>query len=127
MSEDTLPKDLESALFAHLVVSLAQSALIAMGKIVHPATNKAEVNLDAAQQTIDMIAMLDAKTRGNLSADEAQMMRQTLSMLQLNYVETAQGAPAPAAPEAAPEAPAPAPDAKPAEDPEKVKFRKSYG
>jgi hypothetical protein len=114
----TNPDDINRALFTNLVISLAQSALIGLGKILNPATQKTAVNLDAAQQAIDMLDMLEAKTRGNLDADEDKMLKQTLSMLKLNYVETANVAPTPAA-DAAPQAD------KPAEE-DKVRFRKKY-
>ncbi len=120
MSE-TPSSEQDKALFAHLVISLAQSALMGMGKIVHPAAQKAEINLEAAQQSIDLLDMLDAKTRGNRDSEEDKMLHQTLSMLKLNYVETA-GASAGAAP------PADAGSAPPvgAGEEEKVRFRKKY-
>ena len=117
--------DMNRALFAHLVISLAQSALMGLGKVVHPAVGKAEVNLEAAQQTIDMIDMLEAKTKGNLDAEEEKMLKQTLSMLKLNYVETANAKPAEAPPASAPAPEIVAGADKPADD-EKVRFRKKY-
>ena len=124
---------LNQALFAHLMMSLAQSALMGMGKIVHPGTGKAEVDLDGAQQAIDMLEMLKERTKGNLDAEEDRAITQTLSMLQLNYVETVKSSPtqppagAQAASEPAPEIVAPAAEAKVAGDDEKVRYRKSYG
>ncbi len=117
------PEEMNRALFAHLVISLAQSTMIGLGKVVNPATQKAEINLEAAQQAIDMLDMLEAKTRGNLDAEEAKMMKSTLSMLKLNYVETANATPADQPPVQAPGA-APAADKTPEE--EKVRFRKKY-
>ena len=130
MTQET-DAEFHSALFAHLIISLAQSAMLGLGKIVNPMTKKSEVNLDAAQQAIDLLDMLEVKTRGNLNADEQNMMKSTLSMLKLNYVETANAAPASApAAAAAPaggEPAAPAPEAGPAKtDEDKVKFRKTY-
>lgn len=122
--------EFHSALFAHLIISLAQSAMLGLGKIVNPMTKKSEVNLDAAQQAIDLLDMLEVKTKGNLNADEQNMMKSTLSMLKLNYVETANAAPASApaaAASAGGEPAAPAPDAGPGKpDEDKVKFRKTY-
>jgi hypothetical protein len=128
--------DINKELFAHLVISLAQSALLHMGKLVNPAVGKAEVNLDGAQMTIDLLDMLEAKTRGNLDKDEDRFLKQTLSELKLNFVDTAKSAPAPSQPEQ-PEAPSateapspsPAPEAKPGDksDDDKLRFRKSYG
>lgn len=122
------------ALFAHLIISLAQSAMLGLGKIVNPATQKAEVNLEAAQQAIDFLDMLEAKTKGNLDDEEQKMLKSTLSMLKLNYVETANATPRADAPAAAP-ASASAPQEpiiapggdKPADGDDKVRFRKTYG
>lgn len=131
-----MDKELNQALFGHLLMSLAQSALLGMGKIVHPATGKAEVDLEGAQQAIDMLEMLQERTKGNLAPEEERGLAQTLSMLQMNFVETARAQPATApAPEAAPAAPATAPEVDlgkpaagaPGEGDEKVRFRKSYG
>jgi hypothetical protein len=128
-----MDKQLNQALFAHLMMSLAQSALLGMGKIVHPATGKAEVDLNGAQQAIDMLEMLKERTHGNLDTEEERALTQTLSMLQVNYVETAQ---------ATPSTPSPSPEPPPAATPEpqvptgrdtdksdeeKIRFRKSYG
>lgn len=128
MSEMPTPDEMNRALFAHLVMSLTQSALLGLGKIVNPATQKAEVNLEASQQIIDLLDMLEAKTRGNLDKEEEQFLRNTLSMLKLNFVETSNSAPASPAEPSPTSAPAPAPEAGPAKkDDEKVKFRKTYG
>lgn len=131
-----MDKQLNQALFGHLLMSLAQSALMGMGKIVHPVVGKAEVDLEAAQQAIDMLEMLQERTKGNLSAEEERGLTQTLSMLQMNFVETAQAQPAPGAAAPAPEPAQPAETiitdggskAEPkAEDDDKVRYRKSYG
>ncbi len=131
-----MDKQLNQALFGHLLMSLAQSALMGMGKIVHPAVGKAEVDLEAAQQAIDMLEMLQERTKGNLSAEEERGLTQTLSMLQMNFVETAQAQPAPGAAAPAPEPAQPAETiitdggskAEPkAEGDDKVRYRKSYG
>lgn len=114
--------EVHAALFGHLVISLAQSAMIGLGKVLHPASGKAEVNLEAAQQAIDLLDMLETKTKGNLGKDEGNLIKNTLSMLKLNYVETAGAAPAAPPPSAA----APEANASKPED-EKVKFRKTYG
>lgn len=118
-------------LFAQLVISLAQSALMGLGKVLHPATGKAEIDLPAAQQAIDLIDMLETKTRGNIDAEEERMLKTTLSMLKLNYVETSNAPKSetpPPAPAAASESVAPTDGTNPAPDSdEKVKFRKTYG
>jgi hypothetical protein len=47
------------------------------------------VDLEAAQFTIDILEMIEAKTAGNLDSDEQRLLKDTLSSLRLNYVETA--------------------------------------
>jgi hypothetical protein len=124
-------------MFAGLVMMMSQSALLHLGKLVNPATGKTEVKLEYAQEAIDTLDMLEAKTRGNLDAAEAKMLKETLAYLKINYVETSQ---TPAAPAAKPgveakESPAAAADAPPAPTPEpppgdaesKVRYRKSFG
>ncbi len=119
--------DTNKGLFLQFVLMLSSSAMQQLGKLVNPLTGKAETNLEAAQSTIDLLVMLEAKTRGNLDPDEKRFLKNTLATLQMNYVETAQSAPA--KPEAAPPAPEPAaPTGEPAAGAEakEPKFHKSY-
>ena len=81
-------QDFHKALFMNLVMMLASSAMQQMGKIVNPITNKTEINMEGAQLTIDMLIMLQKKTAGNLDDEEKRMIDQTVSSLQLTYVET---------------------------------------
>jgi len=78
-----------TALFMECVSSYAQQAMMAMGKIVNPFTKKAERNLDVARLFIDMLEMLEAKTKGNLGKDEERFLQTSLSSLRLTYVEEA--------------------------------------
>ena len=75
-------------MFQGLVISLASAVMQHLGKTLSPVTNKIEKNLPAAQATIDMLDMLEAKTKGNLSETEAKLLRSVLAELKLNYVET---------------------------------------
>jgi len=89
---------------------LSSSVLQQLGKIVNPLTNKAEVNLEGAQISIDMLSVLKEKTKGNLDKDEEKILNDILSSLQMNYVETvnsagAQTAKEPGAPAQAQETP----------------------
>ena len=90
-------------LFQGLVISLAAATMQHLGKTLSPVTNKIEKNLPAAQSTIDMLDMLEAKTQGNLSANEAKLLKGVLAELKLNYVETLNEKPADAASEKKPE------------------------
>jgi hypothetical protein len=82
-SDDSQPSDL----FLGLVVSLQASAWMLLGKVVNPMTGKIDRNLDQAKETIDLLGMLEEKTRGNLQADEQRLLGQVLYQLRMNYVE----------------------------------------
>jgi hypothetical protein len=120
--------------FIELVMMQAQQAALFLGRIPNPETGKGEVNLEYARMFIDQLEMLQDKTRGNLSAEESQVLGGVLSDLRLAFVQ-ASGAPAstpatsaqPPAP-AAPQAPSAEPAAQTAAEPEgRKKFSKSYG
>jgi hypothetical protein len=74
-------------LFQNLVSSLYSSAMMFLGKIMHPETGKIEKNLPAAHTNIEMLRMLKEKTSGNLSDEESRMLGDALSNMQLNYVD----------------------------------------
>lgn len=138
MAEQVSQDEMNKGLFMGLIMMLGSSTMQHMGKQIHPATGKIEMNLEAAQETIDLLAMLEAKTKNNLDRDEARLLRTTLSSLQMTYVETAEKANATPQPAAAPST-----DSPPAADEEKTdpsevstskvksesdpKFHKSYG
>ncbi|HPJ57291.1 MAG TPA: DUF1844 domain-containing protein [Kiritimatiellia bacterium] len=84
-------------LFQGLVISLAAATMQHLGKTLNPLTNKVEKSLEAAQSTIDMLDMLEAKTKGNLGDAEARLLKNVLAELKLNYVETLNEKPAEAA------------------------------
>jgi hypothetical protein len=76
--------------FIEFVLMQAQNAAFLLGQIPHPQTGQAEVNLDLARLLIDQLVMIQEKTKGNLNKDEAQILANTLSNLQMAYVEVAQ-------------------------------------
>jgi hypothetical protein len=86
---DPAPAEMHKAMFMQLVIMLSSSAMQHLGKIINPMTGKTELNLDAAQATIDMVEMIEAKTKGNLGRDEERLLKTTLTSLKMNYVETA--------------------------------------
>lgn len=92
MTNNTQP-DQNKIMFVNMISMLTMSAMQQLGKIINPATGKAAVHLEGAQATIDMLDMLYAKTRGNLDDDESKMLKDTLTMLKLNYVETSKAKP----------------------------------
>ena len=87
--------------FIEFVVMQAQNAALFLGQIPNPKTGEPEVNLDLARMFIDQLEMIQEKTRGNLTNEEAAVLRNTLSNLQMAYVEAA-GEPGKARPPGAP-------------------------
>ena len=78
--------------FAAFVFSLASSAAIHFGDLPDPVTgNKAEPNLEGAAQMIEILTLLEEKTRGNLTAEERQLLEQALYELRMRFVEAKQG------------------------------------
>jgi len=85
MTEETLSRD--EILFINFISMLSTSALQQLGKLVNPITNKIEKSLEGAKATIDLIDLIKKKTVGNLTANEEKVLTNSLSMLQLNYVD----------------------------------------
>ena len=73
--------------FIEFVVMHAQNAALFLGQIPNPKTGQGEVNLDLARMFIDQLAMIQEKTRGNLTSEEAKVLSNALSNLQIAYVE----------------------------------------
>lgn len=81
-----------------LVFSLAQAAMVQLGKISNPGTGQVAKDLDAAKMSIDLLLMLRDKTKGNLTPEEEKIITGTLTDLELNYAdEASKGEPPPAA------------------------------
>jgi len=76
--------DFASFLFMHV-----QAALVHLGELKDPVDSKQQENLDAARQIIDVLEMLEEKTRGNLNPHEAQYLEGVLFDLRMHYVEKA--------------------------------------
>ena len=78
----------ERLTFTAFVLSLASTAAIHFGDLPDPVTGEqGEVNLEGAAQMIEILALLDQKTRGNLTAEERQVLEQVLYELRLRFVE----------------------------------------
>jgi hypothetical protein len=76
--------------FITFVLSLASTAAIHFGDLPDPVSGqKAAPNLEGASQMIDILSLLDQKTRGNLTAEERQVLEQVLYELRLRFVEAA--------------------------------------
>ena len=73
--------------FSNFVLSLSTTVMYHLGDFPDPATNKAEKNLAAAKQTIDMLNMIKIKTAGNLDNDEKGLLEGILYELMMRYVK----------------------------------------
>jgi hypothetical protein len=73
--------------FVSFVISLASSAAIHFGDLPDPSGQKAEPNLEGAAQMIEILALLEEKTRGNLTAEERQLLEQVLYELRMRFVQ----------------------------------------
>jgi hypothetical protein len=73
--------------FSDFIVSLSTSAIFHFGDIPDPVSGKAEKNLGAAKQTIDILGIIDQKTKGNLDDNEKKLMEAVLFELRMRYVK----------------------------------------
>ncbi len=73
--------------FSTFVLSLASSVMLHLGKVPDPSGGNAKPNLALARQSIDMLAMLQEKTRGNLNDEEEQLMIRLLHDVRMAWVE----------------------------------------
>jgi hypothetical protein len=126
--------------FIEFVMMHAQNAALFLGQIPNPKTGEGEVNLELAKMFIDQLAMIQEKTRGNLTNEEATVLRNAVSNLQMAFVEVARSQAGGTASTPAPETPPPTsapqpeqsatpaePSASTGETESKKKFTKSYG
>jgi hypothetical protein len=82
--------------FVAFVLSLAHTAAVHFGDVPDPVSgDRTEPNLAAAQQMIDILALIEEKTRGNLTAEERQLLEQLLYELRLRYIEVSKQGSAP--------------------------------
>jgi hypothetical protein len=81
------PRDRNAALMISLVLGLVQAAYQQLGKLKNELTGKVEPHLDAARVTIDTIAALEVRTRGQRTDEESQVLERALAELRLNYVD----------------------------------------
>lgn len=79
--------------FSAFILSLGTSALMLMGEQLSPENPALPVNLPQAKEIIDILRILEEKTKGNLTEEETNVMRDMLYTLQMKYVELASGSP----------------------------------
>lgn len=75
--------------FNTFVISMSASAAMHLGMAPNPATGTTEVSLPLARQTIDLLSLLEDKTRGNLTGEEERLLAQVLYDLRMQFVQRA--------------------------------------
>lgn len=133
-------EEMNSALFANLVIQQTNTALILLGRVPNPETGQPMQDLEAARLFIDQLEMLEVKTKGNLDKQESQLLNQSLTSLRMAFVQAVENplsaggeGPAPTAARPAPatlsaassEAKAPV-SPPPSEEESRKKFSKKY-
>ncbi len=79
------------ARFDLFVSGLAMEALIALGDMPHPVTRRQSINLQQAKYLIDVLGIMEEKTRGNLSVDEGKLLQDALYQLRMRYLSRSSG------------------------------------
>jgi hypothetical protein len=87
VGEDALPQ-LD---FATFVLSLSHSVLMHLGEAPHPEGDATHKDLPLARQTIDLLGVLEEKTKGNLTGDEERLLSHVLFDLRMRFVEVSKG------------------------------------
>ena len=85
-TEEDLAAARDPASFVSFIMSIASNAASALGMMEHPVTHQREVDLELAKHWIDVIAMLEKKTSGNLTPQEKRMVDSLLADLRMQYV-----------------------------------------
>ena len=76
--------------FPSFVISLATQSLVMLGEVPHPEYQQIMVNLPAAKQTIDILEMIETKTKGNLTSEEEKLLEDVLASVRMAYVRKMQ-------------------------------------
>ncbi len=76
-----------TSLLFSLIMTFQAAAMQQMGKLKDPSTDKIKRDLQQAQLSIDILDMLEERTKGNLSEDESRFLKGVLQELKLNYVD----------------------------------------
>lgn len=80
--EPELPMD-----FKTLVFSFRMNALVQLGVLANPGTGKTDKDIQGAKQSIDILEILNEKTKGNLDAEESQLLEASLYELKMSYLK----------------------------------------
>jgi hypothetical protein len=129
-------ESLHAQLFANLAMQHASMALIYLGVSPHPETGETMFDLDGARHFIDTLEMLETRSKGNLTANEASVLKQALTTVRMAFVQaverggpekaSAEAKPAPTKVAASPASPEGAGEPSQPEDDERKKFVKKY-
>jgi hypothetical protein len=79
-------KDLPPMTFTTLIFSLSTQAMMSLGEVPDPVTNAVQKNIALAKQSIDLLGILEEKTKGNLTPDEENFIKTSLTDLRLRFV-----------------------------------------
>jgi hypothetical protein len=86
-------EEIMAALFANMVIQQTNMALMFLGKVPHPETGELINDIESAKMFIDQLEMLEFKTKGNLDNREEGLLKQSLTMLRMSFVEAIEGNP----------------------------------
>ncbi len=87
MSDKTEPVVLPEVTFSTFVLSLASSALVHLGEVPNPETGSTSRDEELARNAIDVLTMLDDKTRNGLTPEESKLMRDVLYELRVKFIK----------------------------------------
>lgn len=73
--------------FSTFVLSMSSSALVHLGEVPEPESGQIKKDIQVAKQTIDILCMLETKTKGNLTEQESRLLRDMLFELRMKYVQ----------------------------------------
>jgi hypothetical protein len=90
-SDEEAPQALPPLDFSTFILSLASTAMVHLGQLPGPETDGVKRDLPAAKQAIDMLTMLEEKTRGNLDESEQKLVQTVLYDLRVAYVDATKG------------------------------------
>lgn len=91
MPSDHLHEHAPPLTFSSFIFSLSSSALMLMGEKLSPEQPNTPVNLPQAKEIVDILSILDEKTKGNLTEEEAAVMKDMLYTLRMKFVQAATG------------------------------------
>ena len=88
-------EEMQSALFAQLIMQQSNLAMMLLGKVPHPESGQTLRDLEAAKLFIDQLEMIEVKTKGNLTREEEMLLKQNLMALRMAFVEAVELPPPP--------------------------------